>query len=308
MADKQNRKIAIVGGSGSVGSPTVEALLSHGIHTVTAILRSESTAIFPSGITIKKGSYNDEEFLVEALKGQDLLILQLGFMALDSQIPLISAAAKAGVPWVIPCEYACDNKHEKLNEEIGLMVMKNKYRAQIDSLGVSSWIGIVNGPWFDWNFEKSFMGLDIKTRKAKLLDGGVKFNTSTLSKVGKSLAALLSLPDSKLSAFKNDFVYFSSFLVSQRDVFDSVLSATCTKESDWAIESESPDKAADAAKEAIQQGNRMGNVDLLFATLSRVGYGGDYEAKVIGNDFLGLEQEDFDKVVKDLVEKMEQSK
>lgn len=233
-----------------------------------------------------------------------MLILQLEFMALDSQIPLINAAAKAGVPWVIPCEYACDNKHEKLNKEIGLMAIKNKYRDKVDSLGISSWIGIVNGPWFDWNFERSFMGLDIKARKAKLLDGGVKFNTTTLSKVGKSLAALLSLPDSKLSAFKNDFVYFSSFLASQRDVFDSVLRATGTKESDWAIESESPDEAADAAKEAIRQGNGIGNVDLLFATLSQEGYGGDYDAKVIGNDFLGLEQEDFDKVVKELAEKV----
>ncbi|OAF59755.1 hypothetical protein VC83_04044 [Pseudogymnoascus destructans] len=236
MADKQSRKIAIVGGSGSVGSPTVEALLSHGIHTVTAISRSESTATFPSGVTVKIGSYNDEEFLVVALRGQDVLILQLEFMALDSQIR---------------CESWCT---------IGLMAMKNKYRDQIDSLGVSSWIGIVNGP---------------------------------------------CLPDSKLSAFKNDFVYFSSFLVSQRDVFDSVLSGTGTKESDWAIESDSPDKAADAAKEAIRQGNEMGNVNSLFATLSMVGDGGDYEAKVMGNDFLGLEQEDFDKVVKDLVEKME---
>ncbi|ELR08546.1 hypothetical protein GMDG_03241 [Pseudogymnoascus destructans 20631-21] len=244
MADKQSRKIAIVGGSGSVGSPTVEALLSHGIHTVTAISRSESTATFPSGVTVKIGSYNDEEFLVVALRGQDVLILQLEFMALDSQIR---------------CESWCT---------------------------------------------KSFMSLNIKTRKAKLLDG-VKFNTSILSKLGKFLAPLLSLPDSKLSAFKNDFVYFSSFLVSQRDVFDSVLSGTGTKESDWAIESDSPDKAADAAKEAIRQGNEMGNVNSLFATLSMVGDGGDYEAKVMGNDFLGLEQEDFDKVVKDLVEKME---
>lgn len=183
--------------------------------------------------------------------------------------------------------------------------MKNKYRDQIDSLGVSSWIGIVNGPWFDWSFERSFMGLDIKARKAKLLDGGVNFNTTTLSKVGQSLAALLSLPDSKLSTFKNDFVYFSSFLVSQRDVFDSVLSATGTKESDWAIESESPDEAADAAKEAIRQGNGMGSVDLLFETLSRKGYGEDHDSKVIGNDFLGLEQEYFDKVVKELAEKVE---
>lgn len=94
MASKQSRKIAIVGGSGSVGSPTVEALLSQGIHAVTAISRSKSTATFPSGVTVKRGSYNDENFLVEALKGQDVLILQLQFMALDSQIPLINAAAK----------------------------------------------------------------------------------------------------------------------------------------------------------------------------------------------------------------------
>ncbi|KFZ22738.1 hypothetical protein V502_02779 [Pseudogymnoascus sp. VKM F-4520 (FW-2644)] len=69
MADKQSRKIAIVGGSGSVGSPTVKALLSHGIHTITAISRSESTATFPSSVIVKRGSYNDEEFLTKALKG-----------------------------------------------------------------------------------------------------------------------------------------------------------------------------------------------------------------------------------------------
>lgn len=42
----------------------------------------------------------------------------------------------------------------------------------------------------------------------------------------------------------------------------------------------------------------MGNIDLLFVTLSEKGYGEDYDAKVIGNNFLELEQEDFDKVMK----------
>ena len=138
MADKQGRKIATVGGSGSVGSPTVEALLSYGIHTVTEISRNEPTATFPSGVIVKKGSYDDEEFLVDSLKGQDVLILQLSFMGLGSQTPLINAAAKASVPWMIPCKYAIDNKHEKLNEEVSMMAMKNKYREQIDSLGVGS--------------------------------------------------------------------------------------------------------------------------------------------------------------------------
>ena len=134
MSDKQGRNIAIVGASGSVGSQTVEALLAYGIHTLTAISRSESTATFPAGVKVQRGPYENEEFLVTALRGQDVLILQVGIMALDSQIPLISAAAKASVPWVIPCEFASDNKHEKLNQEINLMTRKNKYREQIEQL------------------------------------------------------------------------------------------------------------------------------------------------------------------------------
>jgi uncharacterized protein YbjT (DUF2867 family) len=113
MENKQGRNIAIVGGSGSVGTPTIEALLSYGIHTITAISRIDSAATFPSGVTVKKGSYDDKKFLLNVLKGQDVLILQLPFMALGLQLHLIDAAAEVGVPWVIPTEYALDNKHEK---------------------------------------------------------------------------------------------------------------------------------------------------------------------------------------------------
>jgi NmrA-like family len=309
MSDKQGRNIAIVGASGSVGSQTVEALLAYGIHTVTAISRSESTATFPAGVKVQRGPYENEEFLVTALRGQDVLILQVGIMALDSQIPLISAAAKASVPWVIPCEFASDNKHEKLNQEINLMTRKNKYREQIEQLGVSYWIGIINNPWFDWSFKKAYWGIDINTRKATFFDGGVvKCNTTTLRKVGKSLAALLSLPDSKLSQFKNEFVYFSSFQVSQREIFDSVMRATGTQESDWVIESESAVEAAEAAKDSIRKGDGIKNVNLLFATLFREGYGGDYEAKGTVNNMLGLEHEDFDEVIRELVREVEAGK
>jgi hypothetical protein len=188
------------------------------------------------------------------------------------------------------------------------MTRKNKYREQIEQLGVSSWIGIINGPWFDWSFKKGYWGIDVKARKVKLFDGSVKASTTTLRKVGKSLAALLSVPDSKLQTFNNEFVYFSSFLVSQRDILSSVIHATGTTNSDWDVETEQAEKAAELAKGAIKKGNGMKNVDLLFATLFREGYGGNYEKKVILNKELGLEQEDFDVVVKELVEEIEAGK
>jgi len=308
MSEKLGRNIALVGASGSLGSQTVEALLAYSIHTITVISRAGSTATFPSGVNVRRGPYDEEEFLLTALKGQDVLILQVGFMGLDSQIPLINAAAKAGVPWVIPCEFASDNKHEKLNQEINMMNMKKKYRDRIEQLDVSSWIGIVNNPWFDWSFKKGYWGIDVKERKARLFDdGAVKINTTTLPKVGQSLAALVSLADSKLARFKNEFVYFSSFHVSQREILDSVIHATGTHDSDWVIESEPAAEAAEAAKDAIRKGNGMKNVDLLFATLFRDGYGGDYEAKGTVNEMLGLEQENFDDVVKELVREVEVS-
>ena len=301
MSAIQGRKITLVGASGGLGSQIVHALQLYGIHTITAITRTESAAVFPSDVIVCRGAYSHNRFLVDTLKDQDVVILVLSFMALDSQALIINAAAQAGVPWVIPCEFAADNLHEKLNQEISMMSQKNKYREYIDQLGVSSWIGIINGPWFDWSFKKSYWGIDVKARKVNIFNGDTKINTTTLRKVGRSLAALLSLPESELQTFKNQFVYFSSFLVSQRDILNSVIRATGTEESDWVIETKDATKAAEDAKKAIKRGDGMATVDLLFATLNREGFGGNYEQKVFLNKELELEQENFDIVVRKLV-------
>lgn len=301
------RKIAIVGASGGLGKHTVQALLAEGGHTVTAITRAESSAAFPEGVKVAKGPYDDEAFLVNALTGQDVLVLQVGIMVLDSQIPVIKAAAKAGVPYVIPCEFAQDNKHEKLNQEINLMTRKNKYRQLIDELGVSKWIGVINGPWFDWSFRMkywgtpvNYWGIDLKNKKASIFDdGSVKMNVSTLQKTGAGTAALLSLPEADLAKYAGDFIYISSFHVSQKDILDSVIKASGVPESQWSISSSSAADAVAACKDAVAKGNGMKNIDLLFAVLAREGYGGDYQSKVTP---LNVPQEDFNAVVKQLVD------
>jgi hypothetical protein len=84
--------------------------------------------------------------------------------------------------------------------------------------------------------------------------------------------------------------------------------ATGTQGSDWVIESESAAEAAATAKDAIRKGDGMKNVNLLFATLFREGYGGNYEAKRTVNELLGLEQEDFDEVINAIVREVEAGK
>jgi uncharacterized protein YbjT (DUF2867 family) len=119
MSDKQPRNIAMVGGSGQVGTPTVAALLDVGIHTITAITRAESTSSFPPTVKVLKGCYDNVAFITSALQGQDILILLLGVTAPPNVgINFIDAAAKVGVPWVLPTEFGCDIGNEKLRDKV----------------------------------------------------------------------------------------------------------------------------------------------------------------------------------------------
>lgn len=129
----------------------LESLLQCGTFNLTAISREDSSASFASKITVKKGDYTSSEFLESALKGQDVLIITLPDTAdIDLQANFIKAATTMGVPWILPNEYGSDAANEEVSNAIVFVGSKKKYIAQIEELGKSSWIGVVNNPWFDF--------------------------------------------------------------------------------------------------------------------------------------------------------------
>ncbi|KAF1847704.1 NAD(P)-binding protein [Cucurbitaria berberidis CBS 394.84] len=304
MSTKQGRKIAIVGGSGSIGSHTLSALLKTNIHTVTAISRSESNATFPAGVIVKKGDYSDESFLVSALEGQDILILQLGIFSVDQQTPLIRAAAKAGVPYVLPTEFGSDPYSPLAKNFPMLIERKKKYRDLVEELGLS-WIAVVNNPWFDWSLKHGNWGINIKEKKATLYKGAEgKLNTTTQRKVGEGVSKLLSLPDAELETFKNKPVYLSSFEINQREVLDSAIRVTGTKESDWKVVVRDADEVIAEARKEVAQGNHMAHIMEFYITHMKESSGGNYQAKATKDaEVLGLkDEEDLDDVVKAVVD------
>ncbi|KAG8165785.1 hypothetical protein KVR01_004337 [Diaporthe batatas] len=236
MAVQQTRKVTLVGATGNIGKHILDALVAAG-HQVSVITRSSSTVTVPENVTLHRGDYNDEAFLESALKGQDVLIAALAFGAYDVQTHLFRAAAAANVRWIVPCEFAADPK-APLNDHMPLMKAKQPYRELVEELGVSSWIGVVNGLWLD-------------TKTAALYDDGdTKTNFTTLRRVGESLAAVLGWPEDELAKFRNDWVYFSSFHITQRDIWAAAMRATGTKESDWAVSARpSEDVVKDVAKD-----------------------------------------------------------
>ena len=81
-----------------IGTSTLKYLLqSNPEIEVTIITREASTAEFPSSpqISVKKGSFDDVDFLQSAFAGAELAVLVVNVFAMDVEQPrLIDAAAK----------------------------------------------------------------------------------------------------------------------------------------------------------------------------------------------------------------------
>ncbi|KAK2020914.1 NAD(P)-binding protein [Colletotrichum zoysiae] len=304
MSGQQGRKIAIFGASGNIGGLILNALREKKIHTITAFSRATSSATFPSDVVVKKGDYADEGFLVSALQGQDVIVLALGFDAFPTlQVPIIRAAAKAGVKWVLPTEFASDVVRNKIRENNYFGDVRQSVRDAVEEQGMA-WIAVVTNPWFDYSLERDMWGFNIKGRTARLFDGGsTKFVTTTIGNAGKGTAGVLSLPDAQLEAYRNKPAYLASFTITQRQIFESLLRATGTQEKDWKVTVEDSDAVLAEAGEKAKQGDIVAIMLALYVKHMREGWGGDYSAKIGDLSKLGIAEENLDEVVKTVVAK-----
>ncbi|RDW60995.1 hypothetical protein BP6252_12378 [Coleophoma cylindrospora] len=304
------KNIAIVGATGKLGSLIFENLIANPNFNVTAITRRandrlNASARTNSNVKIAAGSYDSEEFLVPALRNQDALVLALGFEAQNTaQMSIIGAAAKAGIEWVMPTEFGADNANERVRDSVMINSSKTHVRQRIEDLGMK-WIGIATNPWFDYSLKGGFFSIDVSRHTATLFDRGTtKFNTTTMSTVGLAVARLFALPitsenGASLSQYTNKFCYIASFLVSQREILDSVQRVSGTTDNDWEIAEKSVDSYLAEGNEMIKNGDFMGAVNSLYGTNYIEGAGGNYQdAKGLSNDVLGLPKEDLDEVVK----------
>lgn len=122
------------------------------------------------------------------------------------------------------------------------------------------------------------------------------------------MAALLSLkilPDDEndksltLSRFRNDYINISSFLVSQRDMLESIQRVTGTTSKDWTIEYQNHQERYESGVKMMKEGNRLGFARALYTRIFYPNGDGNYEARYgLVNDLLGLPKEDLDEATK----------
>ncbi|KAF3015901.1 hypothetical protein E8E14_010387 [Neopestalotiopsis sp. 37M] len=297
------KNIAIVGATGSVGKFIVDALLKTGKHNVTAITRVDSKAVMPQGVKVAKVNYSEHSSLVEALMGQDVLIVTMSVQApRETQVQLNEAAAAAGVPYIIPNNWGGDHANEKLGDETLLGPANRAVLKNIQELGKSAWISIVSNFWYEFSLGggPDRYGFDLNERSVVFFDDGKQpINTTTWPQSGLAVARLLFLPEAELAQFKNKFVYISSFCVSQRDMFESVLRVTGTTEKDWKISYEDSRERYAGGVKAMQSGDMRGFARAMYTRMFYPDGSGVYEnLRGLQNELLGLPKEDMDEFTK----------
>ncbi|KAL8819988.1 MAG: hypothetical protein Q9223_001693 [Gallowayella weberi] len=314
------KNVAIVGATGTSGKYIVQALLAKGTQSITALTREGGTTQMPSGISVKKIKYDDHSSIVSALRGQDALIITMSARApAEQQTKLIEAAAEAGVAWILPNEYGYDSAvNEGLHNDIPLLAQKDQYTTLIEKLGKSSWIGFCCGFWYEFSLGggPERYGFDFKTRSLTLFDEGTQpIPTTTFAQVGRGVANLLGLPilrkDEKdtapcLSDFKNRYAYVASFVVSQKDMLESVLRATGTSFSDWKITHEDSKERHQTGLQMLRGGNYLGLVVAMYTrNFFPDGSGNHAETRGLDNEKLGLPKEDLDEITGETVRMVE---
>lgn len=226
----------------------------------------------------------------------------------DTHSKLVQAAAKAGVPYVMPNGYAGDIENIKLGEDTLLGPVAKANRDEIEKLGMQ-WITVCCGFWYDYSLAggEARFGFDFDKRSLTIYDdGNTKNSTSTLSQVGRAVAKVLSLkelPDDEndksltLSGFFNKGVYLKSFVVSQNAMFESVKRVTGMSDADWTITHESTKKRYEDGVAQVKQGNMAGFSKLLYARAFYPEEPNDLSAKA-QNELLGLPDENLDEATK----------
>ncbi|KAJ4007569.1 hypothetical protein NW752_010234 [Fusarium irregulare] len=295
-------KVAVIGGSGLLGSKVVDSLVNAGFQ-VTAISRNESTATFPENVTVKRVDITSVDSIKDAVTGQDAVVSTVTTMAAGGQKTVIDAVIAARVPRFIPSEFGIpsrQNRDTKIGKLVGAKIENTDYLIELaQKYDWFSWTGLSPGLFLDAGVKNPLSFIDIKNRKFRLADSGNEpYSTSSLPYIGKAVAAILQKPEETANKYLN----IAGVTTTQNEVLKIVEKLTGDKFEVTHVSSAESEKIGD---EKLAKGDysAFGNYleQFLFADGSGNGLKGDENA--IG--LLGLEEENLEEVVKGVLAEMD---
>ncbi|KAI8934789.1 hypothetical protein NX059_008474 [Plenodomus lindquistii] len=287
------KNVILVGAGGNLGPSILNAFLKDSSFKTTVLSRAGSASTFPSGVNVVRADYGSIPSLKEAFKGQDAVISIVGGNAIGDQNNLIDAAIEAGVQRFIPSEFGSNTLNKRVLEIAPILEAKvatvNYLKSKESQI---SWTSVITGGFFDWGLKVGFFGFNGSTKSANLIDDGKGvFSGTTLHQVGLTLVKSLE----KADLTKNQYVYTSSFVTSQKEILAAVEKITGAK---WTVKSESSQSIIEDASAKLQKGDYSVINNLLLAIIFGAENLGDSSPSGLWNEKLGLPKEDFEGTIR----------
>jgi len=285
------KNVILIGAGGNLGPAILQQFIESPFN-VTVLSREESKSTFPEGVKAIKANYTDATSLASAFKGQDAVISIVNAAA-DQSI-FVDAAISAGVKIFIPSEFGSDTVNDALREIVPAF---NGKKAAVDYLKSKekeiSWAALITGAFFDWGVVAGFLGPNLQTKTATVLDDGVApFTATNLATVGKALVSILQHENET----RNRYVYIGSFTTTQAEVVALVEKISGTK---YPITSQNSSDVLEDANKRFQAGDHSAIYDQIKVGLfGKEKALGDLRPVGLWNDKLGLEKEDIEETVK----------
>lgn len=296
------KNVVLVGASGSLGEPVLDALIKSGKFNVTVLKRISSTATFPASVKVATADFASIDSVTAAFKGQDAVVSTVGMAGLDGQSILVDAAVAAGVKRFLPSDFGCDIANPKTGvlPVFGHKVMiHKKLREAAAAKPDFTYTLVCNNAFLDWGLEMKFL-LDWTEGKPTIYDGGNnQFSATTLASIGQSVVGILSHPEET----KNRFVYVKDIDISQNQLLEMAKRVDPAKE--WQPVHASTADMVKASDESIAKGQINQSVMMVYVFRAMFGpaeYGSRF-AKV-DNELLGIKgktEADVEAILKNLL-------
>lgn len=301
------QNIALIGASGTIGGPILNALRAHPTFVPYVVNRHSSKSVYPRTrvITVPDDLAIEEVAAQLKEKEIDALIIAIAGSRVKEQKRLIEAAWQGGLNTVIPAEFgSCDSADEKTVELLPLMEGKKRVREFLEEVcareegvagreagrGTMSWTSIVTGHFFDWGLGNGFMKVDFAGRKAWIYDGGeVRFSACSVDFVAKAVVRVLEREEETA----NRMLYVHSLSVTQKEMVQAVEKVSGEK---FEIVKEESEEVIRDARKRMLEGDKEAVEDLV-AVWGMVA--SDWtEKETFANGSLGLEEENLEDVVR----------
>lgn len=271
----------------------MDAFLNESSFNTTVLSRQGSQSKFPPNVKVLRADYESHESLKTAFQGQDAVVSLVGGMALGDQNKLIDAAIAAGVKRFIPSEYGSDTPSSRVREIVPILEAKfatvNYLKSKEKEI---SWTSIIHGPFFEYCLKVGFFGFDISAKTVSLYDDGeTTFSAASLHQVGVATVKVLEHADET----KNQYVYFSGFQTTQKEILAAVEKVTGAK---FTVNHVNVDDQIKQGHAALQKGDYSAIVALLQAVTFSKEKLGDLSPHGLWNDKLGIPKEGIEDTVR----------